>query len=468
MKKSEEMKKDRGAIDRRSFLKSSTSSALLASMGAGSSGSLLAAQLSGSTRPPGSDFAFTRDEYQTRWTKVQAAMAAAGYENLLVWQRSAGTYDKVGDVYWLTNFQTYGTGQDPMSDEIGEPYTFSAVLIRKGHEPELHIGLSEADIDPPKLFHGKLVMHEPHMIIKLAEYLRAERIEGKVAVVGDDVLPGVFDRMLRRHTPQIEWVSEERLLVGPQLIKSRRELEAYRVAGSLVSDALKTAMEAMIAGERACEAAARAAAVIMRGGGGFHRISIAHGPAMQNSLSKDFYGYNMSAPGRGDLVTVWIYGPIFAGYWLDPGRTGICGNRPTSEQKALVERCANYVDEMVKVVAPGITPRALGIRWAEIARKGGYFSNDESVGSSHIELGVDHGFGHGLGTSFPEYVLPIGDAEIGPFGYKRLKEPLKPGMVLAAEAFMSRPSLGAVGFERNFIVTDTGAEVLDKTPMLFW
>ena len=38
---------------------------------------------------------FTRSEYLSRWQRVQAAMAAAGYENLLVWQRSAGTYDKV-------------------------------------------------------------------------------------------------------------------------------------------------------------------------------------------------------------------------------------------------------------------------------------------------------------------------------------------------------------------------------------
>jgi Xaa-Pro dipeptidase len=468
MKKIDEMKHDGGLIDRRSFLKSSTSSALLASMAAGSSASAMGAQISGSSRLPGSEIFFSKDEYQARWARVQAAMAAAGHENLLVWQRSASTYDKVGDVYWLTNFQTYGTGQDPPSETIGEPYTFSAVLIRKGHEPELHIGLTNEDIEVAKLCYGKLVMHEPHMIVKLAEYLRAERIEGRVAVVGDDVLPGMFDRMLRRHTPQIEWVSDEQLLVGPQLIKSRRELEAYRVAGGLVSDALNTAMQAMIAGERACEAAARAAAVIMRGGGGFHRISISHGAAMQNSLSKDFYGYNMSAPARGDLVTVWIYGPIFAGYWLDPGRTAICGNRPTSAQKALVERCAEFVDEMVKAVAPGITARELGIRWAEIERKGRYFANDEGGGNSNVGLGMDHGFGHGIGTSFPGFVLPIGDAEIGPFGYRRLQEPLKPGMVLAAEAFMTRPGVGAVGFERNFVVTDTGAEVLDKTPMLPW
>ena len=399
------MKQNGSFIDRRSFLGSSASSALLATLPAGAAG----VQLPGPGRAAGTEIFFSREEYAERWQRVQAAMAAAGHENLLVWQRSASTYDKVGDVYWLTNFQTYGTGQDPPSETIGEPYTFSAVLIRKGREPELHIGLTEDDIDIPKLCYGKLVMHKPHMIVRLAEYLRAEKIEGRVAVVGDDVLPGMFDRMLRKHTPQIEWVSDEHLLAGPQLIKSRRELEAYRIAGSLVSEALQAAMEAMIAGERACEAAAKAAAVIIRGGGGFHRISINHGPKMQNSLSKDFYGYNMSAPGRGDLVTVWIYGPIFAGYWLDPGRSGICGNRPTPAQKALVENCAKYVDEMVKAVAPGITPRELGIRWAEIARKGNYFINDTDP--TQVSLGSDHGFGHGLGTSFPGYVLPIGDAE---------------------------------------------------------
>jgi Xaa-Pro dipeptidase len=73
-----------------------------------------------------------------------------------------------------------------------------------------------------------------------------------------------------------------------------------------------------------------------------------------------------------------------------------------------------------------------------------------------------------IAASFPLFVFPMGDTDIGPFGYKRMKGPLKPGMVLAAEAFQSRPGVGAVGFENNFIVTDTGAEVLDKTPMLFW
>lgn len=447
-------------MDRRNFLKSTTSSALVATVTAGSIRDTMGAgaRVAGGQVGPGPEIFFTRDEYQARWSRVEAAMMEAGFDTVLVWQRSASTYDRVGDVYWLTNFYTNGTGQDPLSEELDEPWTFAAVLIRKGREPELHIGLTDESIDAAKIFCGKLVSHTPHMTLKLAEYLRAERIQGRVAVVGDDILPGVFDRVLRQHTPQIEWVTREGLLEGPQMIKSPRELEAYRTAGSLVSNALTAAMEAMIGGERACEAAARAAAVLMRGGGGFHRISISHGPAMPSPLSYDFYGYNMKAPAPGDLVCVWIYGPIFAGYWLDPGRTAICGRRPTPEQRALVENCARIVGEMVKAVKPGITAADVGIRWADIARKNGYF--DEKSG--------DELFGHGLGTEFPSYTLPIGDSAVGPFGYKRLQGPLKPGMVLAAEAFVRRPGVGSAGFENNFIVTGSGAEVLDKTPMLFW
>ncbi len=125
---------------------------------------------------------FTRSEYEQRWERVQAAMAAAGYQNLLVWQRSAGTYDKIGDVYWLTNFQTFGTGQGPATrPEFGEPFCFSAVLIRKGHEPELHTGLAQTDIDVSRVVCGKVVSHRPPMMLTLAEYLRTAGIDVPLA-----------------------------------------------------------------------------------------------------------------------------------------------------------------------------------------------------------------------------------------------------------------------------------------------
>jgi hypothetical protein len=77
------------------------------------------------------------------------------------------------------------------------------------------------------------------------------------------------------------------------------------------------------------------------------------------------------------------------------------------------------VDKMTRAVAPGMTPRDVGIRWAEIEREGKYYD------AGQLDSGNSgHGFGHGLATSFPGYVLPIGDEEIGPFGYRRLSETL--------------------------------------------
>src|SRR5580698_661276 len=405
---------------------------------------------------------FTRKEYYDRWQRVQGAMAHAGYENMLVWQRSAGTYDKIGDVLWLTNFHTYGTGQEaPTMPEFGAPYTFSAVLIRRGQEPELHIGLAEKDIDVSRLVCGKRVHHPAPMMINFANYLRSAGVEGRVAIVGDDVLPGMYDRVLRHHTQQIEWVSEEHLLVRPQMIKSARELEAYRVAGELVTAGLTAAMEAMIVGERQCEAAGRAAAAIMRGGGGFHRIDINHGRFSEKYfLSRDLYGHNRSAPSPGDLFTVWIYGPLFEGYFMDPGRTGVCSARPTPAQRSLLEDCASIVSGMLESVVPGVSARAVGRKGWELSQQVGY--SDGPPGHVFPLLG------HGLGVSVPPLIIPFGDVEGGELGWTALEAPIQAGMVLGVEAFLAREGVGRAGFERNVIVTDTGVELLEKTPMLFW
>jgi Xaa-Pro aminopeptidase len=404
---------------------------------------------------------FNRNEYVDRWQRVQVAMADAGYENVVFWQRSAGTYDKIGDVLWLTNFHTFGTGQEPGNAEYGDPFTFSAVLIRKGQEPELHIGLSPDVFDLSRVVCGKVVSHEPNMMVTFAEYLRAQGVQGRVAVVGDDVLPGMYDRVLRQHSPQIEWVSEEQLLMMPQMVKSPRELEAYRIGGDLVTAGLNAAIEAMIAGKRECEAAGLAAAAIMSGGGGFHRIDINHGAFSDKYLlSRDLYGHGMKAPSPGDVVTVWIYGPLFEGYFMDPGRSAICGNRPTAAQRSLVEDCAQVVDGLVDAVVPGATARDIGRKGEELLRKVGYF-DDQATRVFPL-------LGHGLGVSVPPFLIPLGDVEGGDRGWKSLSEPIKPGMVLGVEAFLNRTGVGHVGFERNLIVTASGAEVLEKTPMLFW
>jgi Xaa-Pro dipeptidase len=403
---------------------------------------------------------FSADEYRARWNKVTEAMAARGYQALLIWQRAAGTFDRIGDVLWLTNFMMNGTGQDPASETGGAPYTFSAVLMRQGHEPELHIGLPEADLDLSRVVCGKVVSHEGNLMVGLAQYLKAEGIEGRVALVGDDVLPGMYDRQLRRHTPQIEWHADETFMLGPQLIKSAQELEIYRQAGRIVTRALDALMGAVLGGYSSAEAASRAAAIIMRAGGGFHRIDIHHGPTTEHRIvSGSLYGYQTDNPIEGEMVRAWIYGPLYEGYWLDPGRSAICGNRPNSQQRALLEGAVEVVDSVVAAMKPGVTPRQLGVLGGEIARKHGYFD--------HPQLKVPL-LGHGLGTNFIPYLIPIGAGEEDADGSLRYDEPLQAGMVMAAEIFLTHPGVGTAGFEQNLIVTEHGPELLSQTPMICW
>jgi Xaa-Pro aminopeptidase len=75
--------------------------------------------------------------------------------------------------------------------------------------------------------------------------------------------------------------------------------------------------------------------------------------------------------------------------------------------------------------------------------------------------------GHGIGTNFIPYMIPISEGEADPGGALHYDSPLTAGMVMAAEIFLTHPGVGTAGFEQNLIVTESGPELLDRTPMLF-
>ncbi|MBS0578093.1 MAG: aminopeptidase P family protein [Proteobacteria bacterium] len=400
---------------------------------------------------------FPESEYHERWERVWKAMQRRGYEWLLIWQRGAGAYDRVGDVYWLTHFIMNGSGQDPASEEFGAPYTFSAVLIRQGREPELHLGLPEGEIDLSGVVCGRIVSHPENLMHGLARYLAGAGIEGRVGLIGDDLLPGMYDRQLRRATPQIEWCSDETLLLEPQRIKSAAELEVYRRAGALVTEAMTALVTALRAGESSAEAGARAASILVRSGGGYHRIDVHHGSdAERTVVSQNLYGYDTVAPSRGELARAWIFGPILEGYWMDPGRTVTCGAEPTAVQRRLLEGTVEVVEGVMRAMRPGVTPRQLGVLAEQLARRHGYFE--------HPQLRVP--LGHGLSTNFIPYMIPMGPGEPDPSGTLGYDLPLEAGMVMASELFLTHPGVGTAGFEQNMIVTADGCELLTRTPML--
>jgi len=53
---------------------------------------------------------FTFDEYEHRWNSLTAALREQDDELALVWGKTAGSYERSGDLLYLTNFYSTQSG----------------------------------------------------------------------------------------------------------------------------------------------------------------------------------------------------------------------------------------------------------------------------------------------------------------------------------------------------------------------
>lgn len=402
---------------------------------------------------------FPLEEYEERWTRVHATMHKRGFSTAVVWQRSGGSYDRAGDVYWLSNYASLASGQEPSLPE-GEGRAFAALVLRAGLEPELHIAEPLSATDLEQIAVAEVYAHG-NLVAGVADRLNALGVDGRVALVGDDTLPAKYYRLLTAATPAIEWEPADDLNWDAQRIKSPRERDLYRSAGEVASASLTATMQALIAGETGSEAAARGAALVTRAGGGIQRVAIHHGPKSEAIMwANGLYGHDTTAPASGEMVRSFIYGPLLHGQWLDPGRTAVCGNKPNSRQKRLIEATVDLVEGIMADVRAGVTPRQLGARGDQLVRESGYFDGDAAI----WEI-----YGHGVGSFFQ---MPIIPANLPP-GHDPGPEfavdaPLDEHMAFTVEAFLTDKGVGTATFEQVFLITHDGIELLITTPMLFW
>jgi Xaa-Pro aminopeptidase len=235
--------------------------------------------------------------------------------------------------------------------------------------------------------------------------------------------------------------------------KSPLELDCYREGGVIATAGLNALFEGLRGDLSEAEAAAAAAKEVISRGGAFHMIPVNHGHRINYFCRNPQTGYSLETPEQGDLMRGWVYGPIWQGYWLDPGRTTVKG-KPTAEQKLLVEQTANIVDTLIDHIKPGV-------KVMDIAREGERMN--EAAGGGKDQAAVMWPlFGHGVGQFWEEpwigtTLLWGGEAET-----------FEENMVLGVEAFLAHEGVGSAGFEQNVIVTRDGCELLTTTPMLFW
>ena len=270
-----------------------------------------------------------------------------------------------------------------------------------------------------------------------------------VALAGSDILPMKYGQQMFGACPNI--AMDDMLIHEARMRKSPREFETMQVGGATAARALTILMEALRGGAKEADAAALAAAQVMRSGGSVHFIPVSHGDSIEQFCRNHLTGYSQDAPQEGDLVRAWVYGPMWQGYWMDPGRTTVVGT-PSPEKKKLVEDCAGIVDAIVENIRPGVMVSEMTALGRAMTQEAG---GGDDVASMKWPI-----FGHGLGLFWEKPDLSE--------TYAEFDMAFEANMTFGIEAFLSAEGVGSAGFEQNIVVTETGAELLTPAPMLWW
>jgi Xaa-Pro aminopeptidase len=391
---------------------------------------------------------FPQAEYEARWLKVEEGLKSRSLDAAVVWGRSGGNFERSGDVLYLTHYYGTSSGQG-LDTPITTARAFASVLLQRGQKPELMA--DDHNPDPGRLATDRISWSR-NTIRATADMVKRRGLKGRVGLVGSDFLPMKYWEMFKAATPEIEWQIEDDLVREVRLIKSARELDAIREGGSIVTRALDKLIHGLIKGKKESEAAADAAYEVVKGGGHVHMIPVSHGKLIHYFTRDPLNGYSHDQPTNGDLVRGWVYGPMVEGYWLDPGRTAVCGRRPTNEQKHLVEACAGIVDKLIQRISPGLALADLAKYGDQLVSE---FGGEKDQAAEKFPL-----FGHGVGLFFEKPYISTLMGEPG--------TTFQENMVFGVEAFLALPGVGSAGYEDNVIVTLSGAERVTKTPAVMY
>ena len=109
----------------------------------------------------------------------------------------------------------------------------------------------------------------------------------------------------------------------------------------------------------------------MKDGGVLEYVRLSHGDRIQYWSRSPWNGYSTDPVNEGDTIRAWFMGPIKEGYFMDPGRTAVCGNKPSPEQKRLIEGAVEVVDGIIAAMKPGVLVRDLAKVGDELMVKNG-------------------------------------------------------------------------------------------------
>ncbi|NQW16159.1 MAG: aminopeptidase P family protein [Chloroflexi bacterium] len=158
----------------------------------------------------------------------------------------------------------------------------------------------------------------------------------------------------------------------------------------------------------------------------------------------------------GDLIQV-DGGPAYRGYTACVYRNAIVGAEPTPEMQKYAEGASFVVNAVLNAVAPGVTSAELCTTARDITSEIGLENHRRQL-THAVDRASGISLGHGFGMSLEELPAIRSDDHTT----------LTPGMCGAIQISFGDDHIGYIEWEDDFLVTETGVEVLSKSPREIW
>jgi Xaa-Pro aminopeptidase len=223
-----------------------------------------------------------------------------------------------------------------------------------------------------------------------------------------------------------------------RMVKDERELAVMREAADLADRAFEHILPYIRPGATEASIALELEFYMRRNGasGPSFDTIVASGErsAMPHGVASD------RVIGKGEFVTL-DFGAYYKGYCSDITRTVVVG-KPSDKQREIYAIVLEAQQAALDRLAPGMTGKQGDALTRDVITRYGY---GEYFG---------HGTGHGFGMEIHE----------APRLSRTCDTVLTPGMTVTVEPGIYLPGFGGVRIEDDVVITDTGIEILTRSP----
>jgi len=392
----------------------------------------------------------TDDEFAARRKAAVRKAAEQGFDALLVWSRSGSSVEAYGDVYYLTNFHSLFPLVPDTQRWASRGH--SALILPVDGDPVLLTDYHDDPEDRVKVTDIRTVADLTTGTVDVLKEMGL--LDKKIGLVGrQSFLVSALKRM--QEAAGNQWLNLEPaddILDHLRLIKTPAEMDLLRHAAQVGTMWMNATMDAIVEGNTEGDAVGAGLQVLAANGGTMQDVAISSGPNSGNFFgSSGIPHWNVTRKlETGDLVHCDQWGPV-NGYYTDFARSTVVGGNPDAGQRELLEGAVGIIHHIIDGIDIGVTTFGdLYLRGQSWLDDNG-FANHKSTASE---------LGNVFSQQFPCFGHTLGAGIEGPWIVEGETTVVEENMVLAVEALVGRPGIGAANYEENLIVHKDRIELL--------